>query len=91
MRGGNIIGHVQSNKEGKTKHLEGSDFNPVDNNFESSKEVLNRYVVIQYNGKPYPSFVVNIDEQDVRVENLKNATYIGRDVLPMRVYTTWKM
>lgn len=69
MRGGNIIGHVQSNKEGKTKHLEGSDFNPVDNmfNFESSKEVLNRYVVIQYNGKPYPSFVVNIDEQDVRV------------------------
>lgn len=64
MRGGNIIGHVQSNKEGKTKHLEGSDFNPVDNmfNFESSKEVLNRYVVIQYNGKPYPSFVVNIDE-----------------------------
>lgn len=91
MRGGNIIGHVQSIKEGKTNHLEGSDFNPVDNNFESSKEVLNRYVVIQYNGKPYPSFVVNIDEQDVRVENLKNATYIGRDVLPMRVYTTWKM
>lgn len=33
MRGGNIIGHVQSNKEGKTKHLEGSDFNPVDNMF----------------------------------------------------------
>lgn len=97
MRGGNIIGHVQSNKEGKTKHLEGSDFNPVDNmfNFESSKEVLNKYVVIQYNGKPYPSFVVNIDEQDVRVRCMhrigKLATYIGRDVLPMRVYTTWKM
>lgn len=36
-------------------------------NFESSKEVLNKYVLIQYNGKPYPSFIVNIDEQGVRV------------------------
>lgn len=36
-------------------------------NFESPKDVLNKYVIIQYNGKPYPGFVVNIDKQDVRV------------------------
>lgn len=71
MRGGIIIGNTQSNKEGKIEHLEGYNSNPVDNMFyfECRKDVLNKYmyVVIQYNGKLYPGFVVNMDEQDVRV------------------------
>ena len=36
-------------------------------NFKDPKDLLNKQVIINYNGKPYPGLVVDIDEQDVRV------------------------
>lgn len=36
-------------------------------NFEDPKYLLNKHVIIKYNGKRYRGLVVDIDEQDVRV------------------------
>ena len=62
-------------------------------NFEDPKDLVNKHVIIKYNGKPYPGLVVDIDEQDVRVMYLHR---IGKQnkchfYWLTRVCMTWRM
>ena len=64
---------VEETSQEGTENKQG--IGPLENTFniEDPSDVLNKYVIIQYRGKPYPGYVVNIDEQGVCVKCMHRA------------------